>query len=373
MKYLAVLFTIVALAECLVKIPLQRGTKVRDTLKEKNLLENLLQKYRYDIGIKYNSDISNAAQVAEEPLLNSFETEYYGIIYIGTPPQKFTVVFDTGSSTLWVPSLYCSSQACQTHHRFDPRKSSTFQGTGQPFSIKYGKGSMEGIFGLDTVKISDLTISDMEFGLSTSESEDPFSRTKYDGILGLNPWKKSSFFENLMKKGLLEKDEFSVYLSGKTDGSMIIFGGIDQSYFTGPINWIPATYRKFKIEVDSILVYGQAIACRDGCEALLDTGTSFLLGPASEISQIQQAIGVTTHSFNCRNLHNMPDVVFVINGIQYPLTPQAYTHKDDDHCKSGFSSGSKDYDHLILGDMFLREYYSVFDRGNNQVGLAKAV
>uniref|UniRef100_A0A670J499 Peptidase A1 domain-containing protein n=1 Tax=Podarcis muralis TaxID=64176 RepID=A0A670J499_PODMU len=343
---------------CCLGIPLQRGTKVRDTLKEKNLLENLLQKYRYDIGIKYNSDISNAAQVAEEPLLNSFETEYYGTIYIGTPPQKFTVVFDTGSSTLWVPSLYCSSQACQTHHRFDPRKSSTFQGTGQPFSIKYGKGN--------TGQISDLTISDMEFGLSTSESEDPFSRTKYDGILGLNPWKKSSFFENLMKKGLLEKDEFSVYLNG----SMIIFGGIDQSYFTGPINWIPLLYTMWDFYVS---LYGQAIACRDGCEALLDTGTSFLLGPASEISQIQQAIGVTTHSFNCRNLHNMPDVVFVINGIQYPLTPQAYTHKDDDHCKSGFSSGSKDYDHLILGDMFLREYYSIFDRGNNQVGLAKAV
>merc|ERR1740116_760326 len=50
---------------------------------------------------------------------------YYGDIMVGTPPQSFSVVYDTGSGNLIVPSTDCNSEACLKHARFDRDGSGT--------------------------------------------------------------------------------------------------------------------------------------------------------------------------------------------------------------------------------------------------------
>ncbi|NIG60327.1 chymosin-like [Pontoporia blainvillei] len=165
---------------------------------------------------------------------------------------------------------------------------------------------------------------------------------------------------------------------GNGQESMLTLGAIDPSYYTGSLHWVPVTLQKYwQFTVDSVTIGGVVVACDGGCQAILDTGTSLLVGPSSDILNIQMAIGATQNRYgefdiDCGSLSSMPTVVFEINSRMYPLTPSAYTNQDQGFCTSGFQ-GENNSQQWILGDVFIWEYYSVFDRAINRVGLAKAV
>ncbi|XP_032947960.1 cathepsin E isoform X2 [Rhinolophus ferrumequinum] len=319
--------------------------------------------------------------------------EYFGTISIGSPPQNFTVIFDTGSSNLWVPSVYCTSSACKTHARFYPSQSNTYSASGSHFFIQYGTGSLSGIIGADHVSVEGLTVVSQQFGESVTEPGQTFVSAEFDGILGLGypslaVGGVTPVFDNMMAQNLVDVPMFSVYMSSGPEGntdSELIFGGYDHSHFSGSLNWVPVTKQGYwQIALDTIQVGGVVMFCSEGCQAIVDTGTSLITGPSDEIKQLQKAIGAEPvdgeYAVECDYLNVMPDVTFTINGVPYTLQPTAYTLLDFVNgmkfCPSGFQgldiqppAGPL----WILGDVFIRQFYSVFDRGDNRVGLAPAV
>ncbi|XDA87649.1 hypothetical protein R6Z07F_017326 [Ovis aries] len=382
MKWL-VLLGLVAFSECIVKIPLRRVKTMRNTLSGKKMLNSFLKEHAYRL-----SQISfRASNLTIHPLRNIMDMLYVGNITIGTPPQEFQVVFDTGSSDLLVPSINCLSptkRPCSKQDKFKHHQSSTFRFTNDTFRIYFGSGTMRGFVAHDTVRIGDLVSTDQPFGLIFLET---WLDIPFDGILGLN-YPKISFsgaipiFDKLKNEGAFSEPVFAFYLNkDKQEGSVVMFGGVDHRYYKGELNWVPLIHPgEWSIPLDRISMRRKVIACSGGCEALVGTGTSLILGPRTVVENIQKHIGATQQCFeyfvSCSAVYALPSIVFTINGINYPVPPQAYLVKDSrGQCYSPFqvNRANPSAENWILGDVFLRRYFSVFDRGNDRIGLARAV
>ncbi|KAM7226419.1 LOW QUALITY PROTEIN: hypothetical protein CapIbe_022564 [Capra ibex] len=379
MKWL-VLLGLAAFSECIVKIPLRRVKTMRNTISGKNILNSFLKEHTYKL-----SQISfRGSNLTTHPLRNIRDMQYMGNITIGTPPQEFQVVFDTGSSELWVASDFCTSRVCATHVKFRHHQSSTFRPTNKTFRISYSSGRVKAVVVHDTVRIGDLVSTDQPFGITVKEKW--LEGRSYDGILGLNYPNLSisgaiPTFDKLKNEGAISEPVFAFYLSkDDREGSVVMFGGVDHRYHEGELNWVPLIEAAdWVVHMDRITMRRNVVACSDGCEAVVDTGTSAIEGP-EKLEKIQKLIGArprrSKYYVSCSAVNTLPSIIFTINGINYPVPGRAYILKDfRGHCFTAFLENkvSSSRETWILGDVFLRVYFSVFDRGNDRIGLAWAV
>ena len=53
--------------------------------------------------------LSNTSTYTSIPITNYWNIQYYGPIYIGSSQEKMTVIYDTGSNLLWLPSPVCTN------------------------------------------------------------------------------------------------------------------------------------------------------------------------------------------------------------------------------------------------------------------------
>ncbi|KAM6274876.1 pepsin A-like [Porphyrio hochstetteri] len=375
---LLLLLGLVALGHCtVIRVPLQKTKSLRQSLKELGLLDQYLKEHPFNLSAKYFP-----TGVSREPLENYLDNEYFGVISIGTPAQEFTVVFDTGSSNLWVPSVYCSSLACRNHKRFNPADSSTFIGTNDSLYIAYGTGSMTGVLGYDTVTVAGIEVVSQIFGLAESEPGDVFYYTPFDGILGLAfPSIASSgatpVFDNMMTQHLVDQNLFSIYLSrDEQSGSFVLFGAIDPYYTTNGIAWIPLSAQTYwQISMQRVSIRGEKVACSFGCQAIVDTGTSLLAMPNRAISTILRVLGANSRGqISCHAINRLPSIIFHINGRAFPVPARAYVIESDGTCTvafEGMDTPTESGELWILGDVFIREYYVIFNRATNMVGLSR--
>lgn len=334
------------------------------------------------------NELASIQDVSNSPLTNYLNAQYYTEIEIGTPPQKFNVILDTGSSNLWVPSVQCNSIACYLHQKYDSAASSSYKANGTAFEIQYGSGSMEGFVSQDTLKLGSLVLPEQDFAEATSEPGLAFAFGKFDGILGLaydtiSVNKIVPPVYNAVNRGLLDKNQFSFFLGDTnkgTDGGVATFGGVDEDYFEGKITWLPVRRKAYwEVEFNSITL-GDQTAELVNTGAAIDTGTSLLALPSGLAEVLNSEIGATKgwsgqYTVECDKVDSLPDLTFNFAGYNFTIGPRDYTLELSGSCVSaftGFDIPAPVGPIAIIGDAFLRRYYSVYDLDHDAVGLAKA-
>jgi len=324
------------------------------------------------------------------PLSDYAEAQFYGPITIGTPAQEFKVIFDTGSSNLWVPSSKCTQLSCKLHHRYDAESSSTYKANGTKFEIEYGSGNISGYVSNDVVGLADLTVKNQDFAEVTHESGMAFTLGKFDGILGLafdtiSVGHATPVWYNLMAQGLVDQKMFAFWLARNTTGMMggeLTLGGYDKTLFKGDLKYVPLAQKNYwQIKMDAVNFEYRNMCGEQGCKAIVDSGTTMITGPTNLINMINGQLGCIISGSECSWLHcpdysTLPNLEFVLNGQSFVLKPEEYIMETSGTCISalmGMDIAEPIGPLWILGDKFIEKYYTVFDFENSRVGFAEAL
>lgn len=320
-------------------------------------------------------------------VINDYENaQYYGEITVGTPAQTFEVIFDTGSSNLWVPSVDCTSNCGGVFfhkNEYDSSKSSTYDANGTVFDIEYGSGSVKGTFLQDTVSSGGVTVTDMSLAQVTDASGlgVGYKLGKFDGILGLgfdsiSVQGATTWFHKAILQGAVSQPVFAFYLGDYADGELT-FGGYDSNHYTGAITYInllSATY--WEVTLTGVTIGGSSYT--SATKAIVDSGTSLITGPSDDIKKIAALanatlVGGVEYYVDCDA--KLPTIDFVLDGHSFSLEGTDYILESEGQCilaMEGLDIPSPTGPLWIMGDVFMRKYYTIFDYTNKRVGIALA-
>lgn len=336
-----------------------------------------------------SSPLSNYVNVS------TTQMQYYANITLGTPPQFISVLFDTGSSYTYIPSVACDN-TCSGDDRFDTSKSSSFKSLNTPITLEYGKGTTYGTLSSDTFTFGEtLTATSLQFilanrmddsthalfeGLIVSYSQGFGFAVLSDGV--------PTFVDMLKTQGVISHRVFSFYLSNASYAideydteSECIIGEVDLSHADGDLTYIPiyGTPAYWSISLDSMSL-GSKLNLNIKV-AILDTGSSLIVVPEEDAYSVLEAIdaagdcGVNDNGFIICDCYkypasSYPDWIFELGQHSFSLSPEDYFWQDSGQCLLLAQVSSMPM--WIIGDVFLRKYFTVHDMDQARVGIALA-
>lgn len=308
-----------------------------------------------------------AVPVRKDGRVIMHKNAYYGNVQLGLPaPQNFSVVFDTGSAHLIVPSSACKSEPCRTHQNYEHSISSTARlvdHKGDPLvpgvsqfkaQISFGTGTVSGQFVEDMVCLGETRAVATVPSLSGKTrpgcanirvinamemSADPFSTFEFDGVLGLGLPDLSlgaafNVFEQLVAQDGVMKPIFGFFIAsdGNEEQSEFAFGEHNRRRFKDDLHWAAVQDPQlghWQVKIDAIRIGEEKLAICDAgnCRAILDSGTSILGVPRENLVDMQRQMlwdaPENRTDIDCRMQEAKP-LHFDIAGFTITLHPRDY-------------------------------------------------
>ncbi|KAF9817257.1 hypothetical protein IEO21_03621 [Rhodonia placenta] len=311
---------------------------------------------------------------------------WQGAISVGTPPQNFSVDFDTGSSDLVLPGPLCNEN-CEGHQYYHPDQSSTSHDIYRAFNLSYGDGSnARGDIYHDTIRVAGLTAHTGSVGSAETYS-DGFAPWNFypDGLMGMAFSALSKFgsgsesvFQTLMDQHQTKEGVFAFKLIDNGNSELSV-GSIDQSAGAGDLTYTPVTHQAYwQVQMDGVAVGGNSTL--GNLSAIIDTGTTLIIGDAANVGKLYASIpgaknatsaGAGFYTVPC---NAMPDVSFTFGGKPFHISKDLFSLGPVSHGSSDCLAsvvGTSDQNFWIVGDRFLQNVYTVFDMQGLRVGFAE--
>mmetsp|Transcript_31203 Transcript_31203/g.41289 ORF Transcript_31203/g.41289 Transcript_31203/m.41289 type:complete len:627 (+) Transcript_31203:201-2081(+) len=358
---------------------------------------------------KHNEIFHRALGTGTLNILNCDDVEYYGQIGLGMPVQYFEVIFDTGSSDLWVTSSQCTHGDCATLNLnlYDSSASSTYQAVGGAVSINYeDESSASGHKSSDQLTLGGVVVNNQRFAEITHR--EVYSCADADGIMGLGFDSLSEVsgptpFHNLINQGSLDEPVFSMYLAHDSSGELM-FGASNPNHYEDclvdvPVSNIHSGYWEVTLQ-DVVTQDDESFFTRNSWQAIIDSGTSLVIGPYAEIGAIldyydaeciywddwyqdyydidclegAQSQDLDYGLIECPggNLVDLDPIFFQMHGMYFEVDSSNFLMvlEDTEWCLFGFSTHT--WSKWILGDTFQLSYYSVFNYVEQKISFAKS-
>jgi len=288
------------------------------------------------------------------PLINLGQ-QFVGDIEIGNPPQKFSVMFDTGSGSLWVPSDKCSH--CY-HHKFVTKNSSTFTQleNPNPRRVSFATGHIKLRDILEEVWLGGVKVK-TPMALADAESH-VFEEMPFDGLAGLDP-DEPGLITALFQQGKIREKTFSLSLIPGLEEVIISPPASNRSHLMN----IKRTHSDHW-EVNLLDIKdkkGKSIGFCP-CKAVFDSGTSYL----------------AMNMHDLRYFEDVDDLEFIFEGYKgdngkkkkkFPVPYQIGYTDDDVYGGKEIMDIQVPKGTIVLGQRFFERYPTTFDAGRAEIGI----